>query len=576
MKWQILVLGFIGVFMFSCVGPGIYHVSEKPLPEGDGIYLLKPDGTYDVNYGFRSGRYPDANSDEDVILWVKPHSEVPGGSSINQVWHTNLSNGGTVLLTHSSGDKKHPRWGHRWYAYQRETTNGDKIVVSSHNNLTQFELPPIVIGGMDFFDDGNKIVYTADDGVYWISAEPNATPERIAECARPASQCRFPVISHDGTLLAYRHTVPLGSGWIESIRIVQVGTWAFFKTVMLGPPANLRGIYSFDFSPDDNRLFVTARAADVTNTSGNNNLEIFSIKLDSSDQQRITNNSIPDYYPSTVPGAELEPDTVYPRDVAVGSYHSCYLANGNVTCWGDNRKGQTEVPNDLISPTQIASGGEHVCVIDQSVVKCWGSNDHGQLEPPSTLLNPTHITAGLDHTCVIDGNHVKCWGWNYHGQCDVPVDLQNPVQISAGAYHSCAVDDSGVRCWGDNQYGQLNVPPNINRPDLIAANSHNTCVIEDDMVTCWGGSSFSGITDVPNTVITHPEKIGVGGNHICIIDGGGIVCWGLNDTNQTNVPAGLTNQTAISSKWRHTCTLGETGISCWGWNQYGQLDIPTP
>jgi hypothetical protein len=75
MKWKILILGFISVFMAGCSTVGLYYVSEKPLPEGDGIYLLKPDGTYDVDYGFRSGRYPSVNSDEQGILWVKPHSE---------------------------------------------------------------------------------------------------------------------------------------------------------------------------------------------------------------------------------------------------------------------------------------------------------------------------------------------------------------------------------------------------------------------------------------------------------------------------------------------------------------------
>ena len=173
-------------------------------------------------------------------------------------------------------------------------------MVHSHNNLTIFELSPDVDGGLDFFDDGNKIVFTRNDGVYWIPVDANAVEIRIASCGPPPSRCRFPVVSHDGSLLAYRVTVALAPGWIESIQIVKTGTWELVSTVTLESPADLRGVYSFDFSPDDNRLYVTAKATDVTGVDNRNQMELFSIKLDGTDQERVTNNQIPDYCPSTI------------------------------------------------------------------------------------------------------------------------------------------------------------------------------------------------------------------------------------------------------------------------------------
>ena len=296
---------FMGVIFSGCSGVGIYHVSEKPLPEGDGIYLIKPSGFDEINFKMRNGRYPDVYAASNTLLFVKPSSESIGGPLTEQVFWSPLSfpdliTTWAVKLTHTSGNKRHPRWGQQWYAYQRETADGDKIVVSSHNNLTVFELSPIVRGGLDFFDNGSKIVYTANDGVYWIDATQDASPTLITECQWPTSKCNFPVISNDGTLLAFRHTMPLASGWIESIRIVQVGSWEFVKTITLDSTADLKGVYSFDFSPDDRELYITAKSNDVIDDIENNKLEIFSININSGDKQRITNNTIPDYYPRTL------------------------------------------------------------------------------------------------------------------------------------------------------------------------------------------------------------------------------------------------------------------------------------
>jgi len=303
--WWLIALA--GTLLSACTGVGVYHVSERPLPGGDGVYLLQPNGTYVVDYAYRHGRYPDVGNDGKTLLWVKPLPAGVGGTGTAQVWRTDLDTGVTELLTTSVGDKRYPRWSEQRYAYQRDTGDGDRIVVSSHDNATEFELAPTVRGGLDFFDHGNRIVFAADTGIYWIDADPNATPTQIVACAPNVSRCRHPVISHDGSLLAFRHTLMLASGWIDTIRVLEIDGWLHVQTVSATPPAELRGATSFDFSPDDSALVFTARSTDVTGDN-QERLELFSIERGTVSQDRLTDNTIPDYYPATLAtGNRLQP-----------------------------------------------------------------------------------------------------------------------------------------------------------------------------------------------------------------------------------------------------------------------------
>ena len=95
-------------------------------------------------------------------------------------------------------------------------------------------------------------------------------------------------------------TIMLASGWIEMIRIVNTDTWEFVEAITLDDPAEMRGSYSFDFSVDDKKLFITARDTSVACNDNRNKLEIFSVDIDGSDQQKVTDNAVPDYYPAAV------------------------------------------------------------------------------------------------------------------------------------------------------------------------------------------------------------------------------------------------------------------------------------
>ena len=141
--------------------------------------------------------------------------------------------------------------------------------------------------------------------------------------------------------------------------------------------------------------------------------------------------------------------------ITAGDSYSCGIrTNGSVTCWGYNRKGQTDAPYRQL--TAITTGYSHTCGIrTNNTITCWGDNISGQTDAPYGQF--TAITAGSWHTCGIrTDNTVTCWG-NLARPSDTP-DGQFTV-ITAGSTHSCGIrTDNTVSCWGDNDYGPNDAP----------------------------------------------------------------------------------------------------------------------
>jgi alpha-tubulin suppressor-like RCC1 family protein len=131
--------------------------------------------------------------------------------------------------------------------------------------------------------------------------------------------------------------------------------------------------------------------------------------------------------------------------IAAGDRHACILlADGSAACWGLGGSGQlgNGATSTSFVPVTVAGGGgtftagaiaagrRHVCALRANgTVSCWGDNSRGQLGDGTTTTRlvptpvvglPLHavaVAAGEAHTCVllIDGS-ASCWGDNDHGQ----------------------------------------------------------------------------------------------------------------------------------------------------------------
>ena len=354
-----------------------------------------------------------------------------------------------------------------------------------------------------------------------------------------------------------------------------------------------------------------------------------------------------------------------------GGNHSCaLLADETVRCWGDNEWGQlgpqaspsppcrvscSSNPIDigLTRVSSIATGGAHSCaLLADGTVSCWGANDRGQLgngaftfsSPPvkvNQLTNVIAIATGAGHSCALlaDGT-VWCWGDNSTGQlgpqvtadgcrgipfgdhvpCSVnpvAIGLSRVVGIAAGHNYTCArLTDTTVNCWGANDRNQLgrdsspgttrsSIPAPVtglrNVVDITAGGSsssiHTCARLADTTVRCWGTNGDGqlgnttptpGFTPVPVIGLSNVAAIATGGSHSCALLADGTVwCWGSNDNIQlgdgrmirstTSVPVrSLSNVAAITVGNGHTCVvLTDSTVNCWGGNERGQLGRDT-
>jgi alpha-tubulin suppressor-like RCC1 family protein len=308
-----------------------------------------------------------------------------------------------------------------------------------------------------------------------------------------------------------------------------------------------------------------------------------------------------------------------PATVDPAVNHTCaVMVGGLLTCWGTGfqyKLGRGDQSNSATPPPPlampggraavgVATGDSHSCaVLADGAVSCWGDNFYGQA---GTGSNDAYVTTPSNPISLPDG--------------------RGAIQIAAGTSHTCAVlDDGGVACWGRDTAGQVGdglpsvdavrTPVRVTLPagrraTFVAAGGNFTCALLDNgTVSCWGldnaGQLGNGDTTnlpqySPGTPLTMPEgfatAIATGGSHVCAsLSTQRVTCWGSDSDGQLGNGAGVTHQTApagtasifvtgtieaVAAGGSHSCALivdtGPGGIpshlaACWGDDQYGQL-----
>jgi len=274
---------------------------------------------------------------------------------------------------------------------------------------------------------------------------------------------------------------------------------------------------------------------------------------------------------------------------SVDDSHTCALTTtGNVTCWGDGRKGQlgngsttpqyspvnvhtsATIATPLTGITQIAAGGTngggdyaHTCAVTTTGgVKCWGSGSDGQLGNGAAAQKTTPVDVCVTATTP--------------GTCDTT--LTGITQIAAGGRHTCALTTtSTVKCWGYGTYGQLgdgtttaqqttpvdvhtsatSATPLSGITQINAGHNNNTCTLTSTgAAKCWGNG---GAGQLGNGTTT--------GTQATPVD----VCAVVSTTPGICTTA-LANVTQIAGGWAHICAVTTTGTAkCWGSGSSGQL-----
>ena len=189
--------------------------------------------------------------------------------------------------------------------------------------------------------------------------------------------------------------------------------------------------------------------------------------------------------PWTLPSADPDRTLL----VSVGGEHSCALkGSGEIVCWGDNARGQLDVPSGPLPVAQRRRVAHLRPDHHHPRRACWGGNFNGQTDAPRGRFRS--VSAGLAHTCgVARFGSVFCWGANGNGQGDPPEGSFR--SLSSGSGHTCGQRNNGrVECWGDNAAGQSDAPSG--RFLSIAAGADHTCGLrESGRLVCWGEGHWS-------------------------------------------------------------------------------------
>jgi alpha-tubulin suppressor-like RCC1 family protein len=221
-------------------------------------------------------------------------------------------------------------------------------------------------------------------------------------------------------------------------------------------------------------------------------------------------------------------------DIAVGNEHTCAIASGAATCWGNGAQGAlglgytssttpVQIPGYETGTTGVSVGNSYSCWLKDGGVKCAGVNYYGQLGTGNTTYyntptqvigltaGVTRLSSGNNSSCVLVSGEARCWGYNSSGESgtgsgaqivNAPVAVSpafsNPTSISMGSGHACAIDAGAAKCWGRGDDGELGDGNAYSATPQAAIDPTDTA---GPIITFSSPGYFATVTD-PDTPIT--------------------------------------------------------------------------
>jgi Tol biopolymer transport system component len=268
------------------------------------IYRTKSDGSDVVNLSNNENweRSPDVNQNSRRIVFES-------GGQHSGLFIMDL-NGANRVAVPDTVFASHPKWSRNAESFivytnleanvnnslHRVSPDGTGNVEIVHADKNK------VIRTADVVDDFH-VIYTQDDGsgrdsdIFIKDMRDDGPPVNLTNTADIAEE--FPVVSHDGSLIAFRaHNPNDFQGYeIRIVRLTLPSTLTPVRTIQWGAPA---GVIFRDpeFSNDDTRVYV---AADTGTETTDGTLQLFSVNMDGTVYFRITLDDETDLEPSVAP-----------------------------------------------------------------------------------------------------------------------------------------------------------------------------------------------------------------------------------------------------------------------------------
>jgi hypothetical protein len=181
----------------------------------------------------------------------------------------------------------------RWSSAGRLAYKAGSEIRVLNADFSSFDLGlPVVMadGGLDFHDNGNALVYQRDNNLHIVPLDRSVPELQITGCPPAAgTTCRFPVVSHDQTRLAYLISYAFGAGRLETIHVVQTATWGGLSSIVMTPALSAtRVVHSYDFSRADDSMYVASRPFDDTTMTYGPDPVLFEVNLDGSDRTQLS------------------------------------------------------------------------------------------------------------------------------------------------------------------------------------------------------------------------------------------------------------------------------------------------
>lgn len=282
--------------------------------------------------------------------------------------------------------------------------------------------------------------------------------------------------------------------------------------------------------------------------------------------------------------SQLAARVIKPVTIAAGLSHSLALTpNGGVVAWGDNSKGQLNVPSSAETGIVSIAGNQvfGLALNSTGAVVGWGDNGNGQTTIPASASSEViAIAAGDGHALALKTNgQVIAWGYNYNQQAGVPAGAASGVvAISAGGSYSLALKtDGSVVAWGNLQSYPLPTTASSNAVSLESGTSHALVIKTDGSVVGWGDTTDGRIA-IPTGAASGVAAVSAGFDHSLVLKtDGSLLAFGGNASGQITIPSAAQSAVAaIVAGHRFSLAIKTDGsVVAWGANDQAQINVPS-